>query len=289
MDARLGRFLTIDAAWKNLTSLSPFHFAGNNPIIFIDSDGNLLRFPDTQVGEISKEQLLFIDIYQSSTDEYRAELDKLISSDVIYDIAFVSKEVIEGRGGLTSLSEELNECGEEQLVIKIQINVDMNESRQVWAMGDELQSALNFENNKTGFTQTIGSEKFTTLSNNLKDEWLSQLAGCEAFNQLSNKYPDKIKEQDLFEEQQSLSLMYNNDNSGEAKNNLFDNNARALAWFLTGRARQYYNSIGGNIGEYDDADYGCSDEKWSKIMVSEGLSRVVFKRSSEENITDIKQ
>jgi hypothetical protein len=208
---------------------------------------------------------------------------------VIYDISFVSKEVINGNGGLTSLSEELDDCGEEQLVVKIQINSDINESKKVWAYGDELQSAVNLENNSTGFAVMAGSNSFSALSNDLKDEWLSQLAGCEAFNQLAEKYPDKIKENDLEIEQQALDDMYDTETSANKKKSLFDNNGKQLIWFSTGRAKEYLRSIGGKISDNIPADYGLSDKAWPGAMEKNGISRVVFKRSSDESLTDIKR
>ncbi len=40
MDPRLGRFLSSDPLRGKYPGLSPYHFAANNPIIFIDKDGN---------------------------------------------------------------------------------------------------------------------------------------------------------------------------------------------------------------------------------------------------------
>ncbi len=38
-DPRIGRFLSIDPKWREFESTSPYSFANNNPLLFIDKDG----------------------------------------------------------------------------------------------------------------------------------------------------------------------------------------------------------------------------------------------------------
>ena len=40
LDVRLGRWLSLDALASKYPKLSPYNFVGNNPIFFIDPDGN---------------------------------------------------------------------------------------------------------------------------------------------------------------------------------------------------------------------------------------------------------
>lgn len=54
-DPQLGRWHTIDPLAENYNSISPFHFSGNNPIRFLDSNGkNYDDFYFTQQGELVK-------------------------------------------------------------------------------------------------------------------------------------------------------------------------------------------------------------------------------------------
>jgi RHS repeat-associated protein len=39
-DPRIGRFLSLDPKWKSFPFMSPYVFAGNNPLRFIDKEGN---------------------------------------------------------------------------------------------------------------------------------------------------------------------------------------------------------------------------------------------------------
>ena len=39
LDPRVGRWLSIDPKWRNFESITPYNFANNNPIKFIDRDG----------------------------------------------------------------------------------------------------------------------------------------------------------------------------------------------------------------------------------------------------------
>lgn len=45
-DSRLGRWLSVDGAFKEYVSFSPYLAFANNPINFVDDDGNLLRDKD---------------------------------------------------------------------------------------------------------------------------------------------------------------------------------------------------------------------------------------------------
>src|SRR5690554_2960130 len=49
-DSRLGRWLTIDAKASKYPDLSPYNFVANNPILFIDPDGE--RIIDSEVNEV---------------------------------------------------------------------------------------------------------------------------------------------------------------------------------------------------------------------------------------------
>jgi RHS repeat-associated protein len=40
-DPRIGRWLAVDPEARRYTSMSPYHFSGNNPIIYVDYDGKL--------------------------------------------------------------------------------------------------------------------------------------------------------------------------------------------------------------------------------------------------------
>jgi RHS repeat-associated protein len=53
-DPRIGRFLSIDPKSANYVSVSPYHFASNNPIYFIDSKG------ENSEGYIGKDGKLYI-------------------------------------------------------------------------------------------------------------------------------------------------------------------------------------------------------------------------------------
>lgn len=44
-DARIGRWMSVDMLTKSFTSYSPYNFAGNTPILFMDIDGNIFINP----------------------------------------------------------------------------------------------------------------------------------------------------------------------------------------------------------------------------------------------------
>jgi RHS repeat-associated protein len=62
LDPRYGRWLSVDPLAAKYPSLSPFNFTGNNPIMFIDPDGEKIVW-----GEVTREYKQIIKSAISST------------------------------------------------------------------------------------------------------------------------------------------------------------------------------------------------------------------------------
>jgi RHS repeat-associated protein len=69
-DSRVGRWFAIDPLTANFPSHTPYNFGANNPIYYIDSDGNEYTHPYTGL----------IDEQQKVVDEKQIKYDKLIKS-----------------------------------------------------------------------------------------------------------------------------------------------------------------------------------------------------------------
>ena len=53
-DSRIGKWMSLDAHMIKYPSVSHYNFVNNNPIIFIDEDGNDLVYFDSEGNEMSE-------------------------------------------------------------------------------------------------------------------------------------------------------------------------------------------------------------------------------------------
>jgi RHS repeat-associated protein len=66
-DPRLGRFLSTDPLQKKYPDLSPYHFSGNNPILFVDYDGKDFG---VKIDHDAKTIVIVANIYTTSKTAY---------------------------------------------------------------------------------------------------------------------------------------------------------------------------------------------------------------------------
>ncbi len=70
-DSRIGRWFSTDALFKKHPDLSPYHFTGNNPIIFVDNDGNDFG---VRINYKKKTIVIVANIYTISMKTYKQAL-----------------------------------------------------------------------------------------------------------------------------------------------------------------------------------------------------------------------
>ncbi|MBP6455504.1 MAG: hypothetical protein KA275_02140 [Chitinophagaceae bacterium] len=66
-DSRLGKFLSLDPLMKNYPDLSPYHFSGNSPILFVDYDGNDFGI---KIDHDTKTIIIVANVYTTSKTTY---------------------------------------------------------------------------------------------------------------------------------------------------------------------------------------------------------------------------
>ena len=54
-DPRVGRFLSVDAHSSKYVGLSPYNFVANNPLIYVDPDGNDIVYFDSKGNEVNRD------------------------------------------------------------------------------------------------------------------------------------------------------------------------------------------------------------------------------------------
>ncbi|OYU96722.1 MAG: hypothetical protein CFE21_00090 [Bacteroidetes bacterium B1(2017)] len=117
-DARLGRWLSLDPMQRKYPSLTPFHFTGNSPIIFVDNDGRDFGVTVDSKGTI----LITANVYTTNKEAY--------------------DQALKASGELNSLSKKATINGKEYTV-SFQINVVPPAEKGV-------QNALNWMSDPVG-------------------------------------------------------------------------------------------------------------------------------------------
>lgn len=144
-------------------SISPYTFVANNPISYVDPDGNVITY-----AKGSKAESVFLKIYNNGSDDTKAALDKLQASDVVYNIV-VNEYSGTSPGGTTTY--DFNTGG-------INITVDDFGDQTVEILGDELAHAHQFEVGEIGFYKQDGQ---TIVSGyDINDELRSKEAAVAA-------------------------------------------------------------------------------------------------------------
>jgi RHS repeat-associated protein len=77
-DSRIGRWLAVDPLSKKYPWMSPFNFAANNPILFVDTDGREVRV----AGDVKKAEA---DMKSVLPQEYQSKL-KVVDDKLVFDI-----------------------------------------------------------------------------------------------------------------------------------------------------------------------------------------------------------
>jgi RHS repeat-associated protein len=101
-DAQIGRFMTRDRFAEKYPSLTPYHYAANNPVLFIDVNGDSIDY--SKLTEEQRKQFQKL-IEQLSTDKKFAKVwGTLVGSKAIYQI--VVNEAQRQAGKYTRNSDE---------------------------------------------------------------------------------------------------------------------------------------------------------------------------------------
>ena len=109
-DSRLGRWMSVDPLQIDYPKLSPYNFAGNNPIIYIDPDGKKISWAELTDGEIThiKAQIEILKGSEIFATMYEAlEASSTVITFKLYEIDSKSDDIKKRAGGY----KEGNEIG----------------------------------------------------------------------------------------------------------------------------------------------------------------------------------
>ncbi|HOS58337.1 MAG TPA: RHS repeat-associated core domain-containing protein [Bacteroidales bacterium] len=165
----LSIWLSVDPMSDKYPNLTPYAYCANNPVILVDPDGEKIIF-----GLFAfRAKRLFNRIYRSADAETKAKYDMLKNSSINYRINIKS---LGDRQGYTTYNFNKK---------RVDINISTNSKNQIGTLGDELETAYQFQTNRIGFVQnndgTVG-----TLGYDMRDEADSKRAAIKAIENVNS-------------------------------------------------------------------------------------------------------
>jgi len=134
-DSDVSIWLSVDPMADKYPSMSPFMYCAGNPVILVDPDGQRITF-----GFLAfKSRHLFNRVYRSADAETRAKYDALKSSNVNYRI------------NMTNLSDRAGGTTYNFAKDRVDVNINPNSSNMVGTIGDELETAYQYQVGDIGF------------------------------------------------------------------------------------------------------------------------------------------
>ena len=194
-DPMIGRWTSVDPLAEKYVGISPFVYVADNPVVFIDPDGQEIKWADEYSEQVYNEY------YSNASPEKQQELDILDNSTTVYNISVNS----EHSGGVT-------QPGKNEGEIDVQVE-DVGEY-SVGILADELTHASQIENGELGF-----NKNGEIVAYDLQDEVDSKVAAIEALEVKGLKMQDTPTKQEG-ELSAKFGEMYdeNNGNPSDKKN-----------------------------------------------------------------------
>ena len=178
-DTRAGRWWSFDP--RPNAAVSPYAMMENNPIAFSDVLGDTLKIKPNSRDNAT----IFLNHYNSldNDPDIKAALDILGSSDVMYEIILSSSENFGiNQNGMTFIKQQVyNQNG--RVVIGLYLNSGMLSTADFQgALGDEIITALQFENGDIGFKIGESGTLPGQLGADIDDELYSRVGEFKAVN-----------------------------------------------------------------------------------------------------------
>jgi len=173
LDGDLGVWGACDSKSAKYPAQSPYDFCFNNPLIFIDPDGNVVKPAEGKATELWN-------AFKANADKtQQAQIKLLEESDVTYTIHYTYRP--EDPGGQITWASTNNPNPKEQ-VIQIDIFAVQGQQEKAWAfnaLGDEVMGAVQFDKGDLGFA-VKADEKGNEYVIPTGYDWIDEVESKEA-------------------------------------------------------------------------------------------------------------
>ncbi len=242
-------------------------YCASNPIANVELDGARFEFAS------GVEQKLFNSYYKSADKETKAKLDRLANSDIVYYIVTLSEKTMEGNDGKTFYNAVASKIHGESYV-----NVEISETAksQVAVLGDELETAFQFQNGDIGFTATLTENaykhKIGTLGYDLDDEAATKDASIKAFESCTENCGELTNTLQAYKQAKANNTVqeyFETDPSAKQYLNVVDRRAKTLGVSIPGNGGYKKEALqkAANAGAFDGAFYMENDQLQSVVRV----------------------
>jgi RHS repeat-associated protein len=271
-DSRLGRWLSLDPLQAKYPFASPYNFCLNTPIRAFDPDGRVVTYAD----EVSK--VAFNDVYNLASPEFKAKLDVLKQSEVVYHVNVNTTSFASGiqNGQIGEVSYEFHQNPDNS---RVMVQVASNVSYKLGTLSDELTGASQFEEGKLGFA-LLRTGTVEPLGYDRKDELetkANELQVTETFISQSKGTLQLDADLSLFKQ---LTLngtpeeYFNQSSQGTKYTNFAPDNTPSYGLDSKGRPNTFenlYGSVTGPGGNLDGFVFKANrDEQNGKTTLSPG-------------------
>jgi RHS repeat-associated protein len=150
-DARIGRWLTVDPLAEKYPGWSPCNYAGNNPIVRRDANGDTVSFADENLRKQHE------DYYnRPESSRYREQHDRLNASDVMYTVTTGDL------GGAQDGKMKLGDTGTKE-GRTVTITLDVANGATMNNLSHEFVHGIQFEEGRIYFWRENTSESWGTV------------------------------------------------------------------------------------------------------------------------------
>ncbi|MNX77013.1 hypothetical protein D3C86_1085330 [compost metagenome] len=258
LDPRIGRWLTIDPLAVKYPDLSTYNFVANSPIIFLDPDGRVITFANTE------SENLFNKMYSQASETKKAQLDKLKASEIVYHVNVENPSENLPMGGYTTYNFSTK---------RIEMNIAIDGDVTGGILADETTHAYQFEVGDIGYIKTSSPEG-DVVGYDLEDEVASKRSAVEAATK------DGVKLSDLDPENKYESTKIN-----KLIEDGKDTDAAINEWF---NSSPNYNELikdntgdkGDQMGKHVSAEEAINSMRNSKGKVK-GASEIIYRKENK--------
>ena len=169
-DAAIGRWNAVDPLAEKAPEWNPYRYGFNNPLLYTDPTG---MSEEKIVPKDKEAAALYKKVYDKASKSDKAIYDRLDKSEVVYNIKMTNSKT---HNGSTDYGSNQGKAFE----VDLNISSKGDGMTQVNALGDELETARQFEDGEVALVKLTDGSTAGGKSYDISDEIKSKDAGLRA-------------------------------------------------------------------------------------------------------------